>query len=85
MSQLDVGRALFGTIEGHIGLGPETLCEGDEVWIFARAPVPLGSSEMLRIKKIQSIPVGGQCYVHGIMHGETFGNRDPVWEEVELE
>jgi hypothetical protein len=59
-------RRVFTTVKGFLGLGSRTLTSGDRICILLGCPVPV----ILR-------PDGGQyrligeCYVHGIMNGET--------------
>lgn len=61
-----IGRKLFRTNQKHIGLGPYIIAPGDIVTVFFGSDVP----QVLR-------PVGerfrflGNCYIHGIMNGET--------------
>lgn len=64
-----MGRRLFRTREGYLGIGPQSLKEGNEVWILAGAAVPI---------VLQTLPSGnyalvGEAYVHGIMNGEAVG------------
>jgi hypothetical protein len=63
----NIHRKMFRTIQGYIGLAPRLTEEGDYVVLVKGGRVPL----VLR-------PRGGQweligdCYLHGIMHGEGF-------------
>ncbi|KAF2429737.1 hypothetical protein EJ08DRAFT_698008 [Tothia fuscella] len=63
-----MNRRLFSTEEGHLGLGPLSLDAGDEIFLLegGRTPYVLrkrydgsGKWEFL-----------GDCYIHGVMHGE---------------
>jgi hypothetical protein len=60
-------RKLFKTTKGYIGMGPRSLKRGDGVALFKGGMVPLvirslgGKWELV-----------GDCYVHGIMHGEAY-------------
>jgi len=62
-----MGRRLFKSQRGYIGLSPESAVEGDEIWLVCDSDVPL----VLR-------PAGepgthvlvGPAYVHGVMYGE---------------
>lgn len=64
-----MGRLLFVTERGDLGMGPTVLEAGDEVWILPGADVPLilrrsaSSGEEYRLV--------GEAYVHGIMQGEA--------------
>jgi hypothetical protein len=60
-------RKLFKTTKGYIGIGPCSLQKGDGVALFKGGMVPL---------VIRSLgdkwELVGDCYVHGIMHGEAY-------------
>lgn len=76
-------RVLFSTREGHLGIGHESLQDGDEVWVSPNGPVPL------ILRPIISGPADrfslvGECYVHGIMYGELFDNEEPSWQRIWL-
>ena len=60
------GRKLFSTLSGHIGIGDGTLESGDLVCVF------LGGLTPFIIRPVdQKYKLVGECYVHGIMHGEA--------------
>ena len=60
------GRKLFSTTSGHIGLGNATLEPGDLVCVF------LGGKTPFIIRPVdQKYKFVGECYLHGIMHGEA--------------
>ncbi|OMP88004.1 Heterokaryon incompatibility protein 6, OR allele [Diplodia seriata] len=68
-------RVLFKTDNGLIGLGPDYLSEGDEVWDLVGGDVPF----LLRQESSDSdhgagrhYRLVGECYVHGIMSGELW-------------
>jgi hypothetical protein len=60
-------RRLFKTTKGYIGIGPRSLEKGDAVTLFKGGMVPLVIRS--RGDKWELI---GDCYVHGIMHGEKY-------------
>jgi hypothetical protein len=60
-------RRLFKTTKGCIGIGPRCLKKGDAVTLFKGGMVPLVIRS--RGDKWELI---GDCYVHGIMHGEVY-------------
>lgn len=61
-----MGRKLFSTLSGHIGIGDGTLESGDLVCIF------LGGMTPFIIRPVdQKYKFVGECYLHGIMHGEA--------------
>ncbi|KAK3984277.1 HET-domain-containing protein [Cladorrhinum sp. PSN332] len=59
------GRRMFRTLGGLLGLGPETVKRGDEVWILCDGQVPF----VLRKIGKASYRFVGEAYVHGIMFG----------------
>jgi hypothetical protein len=62
------GRTMFITKQGYMGIGPYTIKSGDKVVILKGGKTPY----ILRKKRDHHVFVG-ECYVHGIMHGEAFG------------
>lgn len=67
------GLTLFITKQGHLGLGPYTIRSGDQVVIMKGGRTPY----ILR-KKRDHCALVGEYYVHGIMHGEAFGDDDDL-------
>lgn len=63
------GRTLFITKKGYLGLGPYTIRPGDQVVILKGGRTPY-----IWRKKRDHYVLVGECYVHGIMHGEVFGD-----------
>jgi len=62
-----MGRRLFRSRQGYIGLSPKSAIEGDEIWLLPGSDVPL----ILRPAEQHSAYVlVGSAYVHGIMYGE---------------
>jgi hypothetical protein len=61
-------RRLYSTDGGHLGLGPQSSQEGDDVWMVHGAHVPF----VLRpvAKKPGTFTLVGETYVHGFMNGE---------------
>lgn len=72
----------FRTKQGFFGLGTQSLCKGDSVWIVSGCRVPL------IFRKLENSPrhrlVGGS-YVHGFMNGEALKNEGLDFQMVELE
>jgi hypothetical protein len=60
-------RKFFYTCNGYFGLGPEVLQPGDLCCLFFGAEVPY----ILRPCKDKTFSFIGECYIHGIMHGEA--------------
>ncbi|KAN0071429.1 Heterokaryon incompatibility protein (HET) domain containing protein [Elaphomyces granulatus] len=61
------GRRLFRTDGNYLGIGPESLQKGDQVWVIAGATVPM----ILRKSESGHWRLVGEAYVHGIMNGEA--------------
>lgn len=59
-------KRLFATNEGQLGLGPNSVREGDEVWILAGADVPF----LFRRRRDGRYTLLGDAYVHGAMFTE---------------
>ncbi|KAH7410679.1 heterokaryon incompatibility protein-domain-containing protein [Cadophora sp. MPI-SDFR-AT-0126] len=75
ISQFCLDRRVFSLKEGYLGLGPAAMEVGDEVVIlfggmtpFVVRPVPMQDDQC---KEYRSYYFVGECYVHGIMHGEA--------------
>jgi Heterokaryon incompatibility protein (HET) len=65
-----IGRRLFVTTGGYLGLGPEAITEGDRVCILFGGSVPFVlRSEDNRDKLV------GECYVEKLMRGEAVEER----------
>lgn len=61
-------RELYCATSGHLGVGPRSLCPGDQVWILEGGEVPF----VLRQNEDgKTYTLLGYMYVHGIMHGEA--------------
>ncbi|RWA07059.1 hypothetical protein EKO27_g8045 [Xylaria grammica] len=63
-------KSLFRTNLGQIGRGAMGNMAGDEVWVLAGGNVPF----TLRKVSEGRYTLIGECYVHGIMHGEAVAN-----------
>jgi hypothetical protein len=63
-------RRLFWTKNNYLGITAESTKEGDEVWVFAGAIVPM----VVRFGK-EKCQFVGEAYVHGIMNGEAVGKE----------
>lgn len=71
-------RKFFITAKGYFGIGPRVLQVDDTCSIFFGAEVPY----ILRQCEDESFLFLGECYVHGIMHGEAIDMlHDGVLEE----
>ena len=61
------GRQFFVTEDGHMGLGPHGLKEGDQICIMYGLSVPF----VIRYRESGLYSLLGECYVEGIMNGEA--------------
>lgn len=74
LKRLSYGR-FFVTERGYIGVGPHTTKVDDMICVFAGGVVPFVLEE-----NYCTYTVVGECYVHGIMYGES-GNFEGVRQE----
>ena len=78
-------RRLFITAGNRLGLGPDSMMVGDEVWIIEGANVPY----LLRTSLADSGRKGhliDEAYVHGIMFGEAINDGcEARLEDIELD
>lgn len=73
-------RRFFMTSRGWIGIGPRVISVGHEVCIFFGGDTPFVLMEMPSASE-SIYRLCGECYVHGIMHGEAI----EMWESGQLE
>ena len=78
MSTAVKGRRLFRTERGFLGLGPNNMEEGDEVWLLTDARTPM----ILRSVSGSFFTVVGECYLHGFMHGEMLDDQWGLKENI---
>lgn len=95
MRTFSSGRVVFQTNNGLLGLCPDYMTEGDEVWDLVGADVP----SILRPQPSNSQDKGetrryklmGECYVHGVTNGRHWGDiidlysSSPRGEDLKLE
>ena len=74
-----MGRRIFTTREGYIGLAPSRTMAKDLVCILKGASVPF----VLR-QAGENFTLVGECYCHGIMYGEAMLRKDLVIREISL-
>ncbi len=72
----------FCTREGFMGLGPLSLEAGDSIWLIPGSEVLFVLRENPVTNRFELI---GDCYVHGLMHGEAVDGALPKMETIELE
>jgi hypothetical protein len=88
MADVMLGRRLFVTKRGYIGAGPLSAQVGDAVYVLAGGHVPLvlrkGSQQGDGDPSDGPLTLVGDCYVHGVMQGESVAWPDFSWKEVRL-
>ncbi|KAK4060261.1 uncharacterized protein Triagg1_10811 [Trichoderma aggressivum f. europaeum] len=65
-----VGRKFFITKKGYFGLGPKKSGPGDRVAVLFGSGVPFVVRKCPSVSGKRAWRIVGECYVHGIMHGE---------------
>ncbi|KAE9372692.1 hypothetical protein N431DRAFT_439751 [Stipitochalara longipes BDJ] len=60
-------RRLFITREGRLGMGPQSLECGNEIWVLEGANIPF----VLKRLDEKSFQLVGEAFVFGAMHGEA--------------
>jgi hypothetical protein len=80
MAQVAQGRRIFRTKGKLLGIGPPSIDMKDEVWVTRGFNFPV----ILRRQEDGSRTVIGECYVHGIMHGEVLGRPNAKFEKIIL-
>jgi hypothetical protein len=73
-------RRLFTTTEGHLGIGPQSLAEGDGIWVLSGADVPF----VLRKLDQGVFRLVGEGFLFGAMHGEAMRDIHCSLREVRL-
>ncbi|KAK0714092.1 hypothetical protein B0T26DRAFT_650377 [Lasiosphaeria miniovina] len=80
-----LGRRLVVTRKGYLGAAPRSAQVGDGVYVLAGGHVPF---VLRRDQSGGSAPstfwLVGDCYVHGLMHGEALRWEGSRWEDVRL-
>ncbi|KAH8680720.1 hypothetical protein BX600DRAFT_491068 [Xylariales sp. PMI_506] len=80
-------RQIFRTELAYLGLGPRGAKSGDEIWLVAGARTPFilrrmggrNTDEPARFRLV------GECYIHGVMHGEALEEGKPIFQPIEIE
>ena len=80
----------YMTSQGHTGMGPRTLQQGDRIFVVKGSDMPLILRPLDRIATNGSNSVQqsgyhfvGVCYLYGIMHGEAV-KPDTEWQQLHL-
>ena len=82
LHNLNHSRKLCWTRNGYLGLAPMSAKVGDIICVFAGGRVPY----VIRETQDGSIYFNfiGDCYVHGMMHGEVVASESSTWKEIGL-
>jgi len=77
-------RKFFTTDYKRYGIGPQSIREGDLIFIFGggRIPYILRPSESIGETTFTFV---GECYYHGLCEGQAFSESEIIWEGVQLE
>ena len=79
VNAMTLGRVLFRTRNGYIGLGPSSIKSGDKACVVLGCRSPL----ILRPNDYQSNVVVGECYIDGFMDGKALlGTLPSNWQYV---
>lgn len=73
LNTLLLGRRMFRTAKGEMGLGPPLCRKGDYIFVVAGCRVPL---VLRRAEGSGSWEYIGDCYVDGVMQGQQFRRQD---------
>lgn len=73
-------RRFFVTRDGYFGLAPPSVEQGDAIFILRGGRVPF----LLRKVSDTEHMIVGECYVHGIMHGEALKREGFTWESIRI-
>lgn len=71
-----INQSFFVTEEGYIGMGPQTMAPGDELWILFGGKVPFILRPFRKFGKgADGYTLVGHAFVYGIMDGEVVKTR----------
>ncbi|KAH9204636.1 hypothetical protein DL95DRAFT_376840 [Leptodontidium sp. 2 PMI_412] len=78
-------RQLFRTEQAYLGLGPRAAIAGDQIWLIAGARTPFIMRPVSDAQAAVRFRLVGECYVHGVMHGEAVGRGEMIFKPIEIE
>lgn len=74
-------RRVFTTAsKGYLGIGPRSLEPGDGVFVLRGGRVPF----ILRKVDGNKFSIVGECFVHGVMHGEAVQGGNVEWTRIRI-
>ena len=76
-------RKFFTTEHKRYGIRPQSIQEGDLVFLFAGGRVPYILRPSQSIGKTTFTFVG-ECYCHGLCEGQAFSESGVIWQAVQL-
>ncbi|KAL7915402.1 heterokaryon incompatibility domain-containing protein [Trichoderma velutinum] len=80
-------QAIFITEDGHVGLGPQNVKPGQELWIIGGCRVPVILNALPKASDGESDPsltFHSECFVYGVMKGEAVEGREEEVIEILL-
>ncbi|KAM6486431.1 heterokaryon incompatibility protein-domain-containing protein [Trichoderma sp. SZMC 28011] len=80
-------QAIFITEDGHIGLGPQNVKPGQELWIIGGCRVPVILNALPKASDDEpdpSLTFHSECFVYGVMKGEAVEGREEEVIEILL-
>jgi hypothetical protein len=89
-SRCMLGRRFLTTDNGYMCMGLESTAPGDSVWILDGGPTPFvlrdveNTSTKAEEPQARRMMLVGECYVHGIMHGEALERDGFAWQDIVL-
>jgi hypothetical protein len=81
LNQFSFFRKFFVTRDGYFGLAPPSTEKGDGIFVLRGGRVPF----VLRKLGGGKYRIVGECYVHGIMHGEALRRDGFAWEKIGIQ
>ncbi|KAH8894311.1 hypothetical protein GQ53DRAFT_839926 [Thozetella sp. PMI_491] len=84
MSEVMIERRLFFTKGGYLGAGPLSTRPGDAVYVLAGGSTPFVLRRETSSKDSEAFELVGDCYLHGIMHGEALKKSGFLWKDLRL-
>ena len=78
------GRQLFCTENGYVGTGPPDLEPGELIYALAGGPYLYVLRPLPNSQKRWTFNLIGDCYVQGLMHGDTLEGRGNKFHDVYL-
>ncbi|KAI9711819.1 MAG: hypothetical protein M1820_001964 [Bogoriella megaspora] len=79
-------RCFFVSENSHIGLAPAFIRQSDQIWFLSGADVAFVLRPIASRSEMKRFELMGECYVHGLMHGEILQrDKNLLFEKIVLE